>query len=145
MEYSKCLVELNEVICHLEKESLEKIPYDIRKTIALQMDKRYAWHYDETKGLDEQNINRKTIAMLSYLNMKYLLNVEQRKLMAEYHKSNEVKAKKEKQSDYGKFTDHLKKEEKTVQKDENVALIKATSPKWHEKLSLFIKNIFQKY
>ena len=93
MEYAKCLFELNEILGHLEKEYLDKIPQDVRNGITEKMDKHYNWKYDESKELNEQNIDRKTIAMLSYLNMEYLLDDEQRKLMEEIHKVNEMKAK----------------------------------------------------
>lgn len=96
MEYKKCLVELDEILNYLKDEDLRKIPYDIRKAINEKKDKQYNWHYDESKGLDEQNINRKTIAMLSYLNMEYLLSKEQKLLMQELHRFNEEKVEKEK-------------------------------------------------
>lgn len=59
MEYAKCLAELNEILGHLEKEYLEKIPCDVRNAITEEMDKNYEWSYDESKKLDEQNIDRK--------------------------------------------------------------------------------------
>ena len=85
----KCLVELDEILKHLSCEDLEKIPYDIRKSIEEEKDKSYIWIYDEHKKLSEQNISRKTIAMLSYLNMEYLLDNEQKILMKKIHDTNE--------------------------------------------------------
>jgi len=87
----KCLVELDEILKHLSYEDLEKIPYDIRKSIEDEKDKSYIWIYDEYKKLSEQNISRKTVAMLSYLNMEYLLDKEQRNLMKKIHDTNEKK------------------------------------------------------
>ncbi len=78
MEYKCCLVELDEILRHLNDEELAKIPYEIRQSISEQKDKQYIWNYDESKGLYEQNINRKTIKMLSYLNIKCLLSEEQK-------------------------------------------------------------------
>ena len=91
MEYEKCLVELDEIFKYLKDEEKRNIPYEIRKAIKEKKDKHYHWNYDESKTLNEQNINRKTIAMLSYLNMEYLLNEKQKKLMEEIHKFNEKK------------------------------------------------------
>ena len=85
MENEKCLVQLNETLKYLKEEDLNKIPLEIRKAINEEKDKQYKWDYDESKSLQEQNIDRKTIAMLSYLNMKYLLDEEQRKMMKEIH------------------------------------------------------------
>ena len=94
MEYKKCLVELDEILNYLKDEDLRKIPYDIRKAINEKKDKQYNWHYDESKDLYEQNINRKTIAMLSYINIEYLLSKEQKVLMEELHRVNEKKIEK---------------------------------------------------
>ena len=143
MEYAKCLVELDEILGHLEKEYLDKIPQDVRNGITEKMEKHYNWKYDESKELNEQNIDRKTIAMLSYLNMEYLLDDEQRKLMEEIHKVNEMKAKEKMRAKANNSLNRIK-EEKIELNDENVALVKTTHPKWYEKILAFVKNAFKK-
>lgn len=92
MEYEKCLVEVEEVLNHLDISELEKIPKDIIQVITEKKDKNYTWSYDETKTLLEQELDRGTIAILSYLNMEYLLSDEQKALMEELHRFNEKKA-----------------------------------------------------
>lgn len=148
MEYTKCLVELNEVLKHLEKVYLEKIPQDIRIAIENQMDKDYNWTYDETKKLDEQNLDKKTIALLAYLNMEYLVNDEQRKLLEEYHKFNEQRQMQEEYSKSKEINIKTEKYEeynnptkiKSEQEDKNMALIEAVTPRWYEKIFLFVKK-----
>lgn len=92
MEYEKCLVEVEEVLKFLEVSELEKIPKDIMEGISKNKDKNYIWHYDDAKPLLEQELDRGTIAILSYLNMEYLLSNEQKALMEELHRFNEKKA-----------------------------------------------------
>ena len=127
MEYTKCLVELDEVLNYLSIEDLEKIPIEIRNSIKEQKDKEYIWKYDETKKLIEQKLDRKTIAMLSYLNMEYLLNDEQKQFMDNLHRINDQNLEKEKQEKY--YQDNLFKNRtaNTIQKteisNENVAII----------------------
>lgn len=138
MEYQKCLVELDEILKYLRHEDLVKIPVEIRKAIKEKKDTQYNWKYDESKELNEQNINRKTIAMLSYLNMKYLLNEEQKKLMEELHMANENKNEKEKAKKYGInniFNNNVKEE---------TALQEIKEKKWYEKLLSFLKKIIRK-
>ena len=97
MGYKKCLVEVDKILDHLADNDLQKIPIEIRNSIKEQKDEEYIWYYDESKELNEQNISRDTIAILSYLNMEYLLDEEQKALMEELHKFNEKKkAKKSK-------------------------------------------------
>lgn len=112
VDYNKRLVEVDEVLNYLSDEDLEKIPEEIRNLIKENKDKDYVWQYDETKPLKEQGLNRDTIAFLSYLNMEYLLNEEQKKLMEQIHKFNEEKAEAEKQNKYS--TQDLFKDKKEI-------------------------------
>lgn len=91
IDYKKRLVELDEIFNYLSEEDLNKIPEKIRNAIKENKDKEYFWEYDETKPLKEQAVNRDTIALLSYINMEYLLNEEQKKLMQQIHEMNEKK------------------------------------------------------
>lgn len=158
MEYSKCLVQVDEILNYLNPEELKKIPENVRKTIKDNKDKNYEWKYDEGKKLEEQNLNRKSIAILSYLNMEYLLNDEQRKLMEQIHRVNEQKQEEEKRKQYNPeniFENKSNiKEDKTVQvasnestskeskESENLAITK--KDRWYNKIILYIKSLFSK-
>ena len=155
MEYTKCLFELDEVLKYLNKEELEKIPYEIRSAIKEKKDKNYVWNYDESKDLSEQNLNRKTIAMLSYLNMEYLLNDEQKLLMEKLHRLNEEKLEREKSKKYNpnnifKNNMHEDSEEISavddnleVEKKEKVKMV-VKEEKWYEKIFKAIANVFSR-
>lgn len=161
MEYKKCLVQLDEILKHLSDTELAKIPYEIREAISQQKDKQYIWKYDESKELNEQNINRKTIEILSYLNMKYLLNKEQKMLMEELHRINEEKLEKEKSQKFNS-QDIFKKNIKNVDTEEkinnvnseskietsenynNMQMIIKKEEKFYEKIIKIISNIFHK-
>ncbi|MBE5822386.1 MAG: hypothetical protein E7311_07380 [Clostridiales bacterium] len=93
IEYNKRLVEVDEIINHLPPEDLLKIPEQVRKNIKDKKDKTYKWNYDETKKLSQQNLNRDTVAILSYLNTQYLLNDEQKELIKKIHEYNQEKKK----------------------------------------------------
>jgi hypothetical protein len=88
---AECLVEVDSVLCRLDPKELKKIPLEVRDAINESKSLEYVWAYDETKPLLEQNLRRESIALLSYLNMTYLLDEEQRKLMDEIHIVNEYK------------------------------------------------------
>lgn len=142
MENAKCLVELDEILKYLEDNDLKKIPYDIRKAISEKKDKQYKWKYDETKDLSQQKINRKTIAMLSYLNMEYLLDEEQKKLMQKIHKFNEDMIEKEKSKKHS--SDKIFKN-KDVNKKEETELVRISSEKWHKKYLDIFRNWRDKF
>lgn len=142
MEDAKCLVELDEILKYLAEDDLKKIPYDIRKAISERKDKQYKWKYDETKDLSQQKINRKTIAMLSYLNMEYLLNEEQKKLMQKIHKFNEDVIEKEKSKKYS--SDKIFKNDKVNVKEET-ELVTISSKKWYKKYLDIFRNWRDKF
>ena len=100
IEYAKRLVEVDEILNYLSYENLVKIPESIRKAIKENKDKEYVWKYDKSKTLLQQNLNRDTIAFLSYLNMEYLLSNEQKQVMEDMHELNEINAEREKQKRY---------------------------------------------
>lgn len=88
---AECLVEVDAVLCRLNSEELKKIPLDVRDAINEFKSLEYAWFYDDEKSLKEQELRKESIAILSYINMTYLLDDEQRKLMDQMHIVNEYK------------------------------------------------------
>ena len=142
MEYDKCLVQLDEIFNYIPNYELSKIPKEIRKGIKEQKNKDFIWKFDKTKELKEQNLDRKTIAMLSYLNMEYLLNNEQKELMEKIHKANEQKLEKEKQEKYSSNVLFKNTDNNTIQSQ--VALIEVKENKWYNKILEFIRNIFKR-
>lgn len=137
----KCLVELDEVLRFLSAEDRNKIPEDIRNSIKQLKDKNYIWNYDSSKELKEQKLNRKTIAMLAYLNTEYLLNDEQKELMKKIHQNNEEKLEKNKQEKYNSnniFKNH------NVDKVKEVSLIEVKEEKWYRKLFNFFRKVLKK-
>lgn len=141
MEYEKCLVEVDEVLNHLSKEDLNKIPEDILKGIKEHRDKEYIWKYDESKELKEQKFDRNTIAVLSYINMEYLLSKEQKELMEKIHELNEQNLQNEIQKEYDSKELFKNKTNNTVQSERAIA--KLEENKWYNKLFSFIKRMFK--
>ena len=142
MEYEKCLVELDEILNYLSKEDLMKIPKEIINGIKSHKSKEYIWKYDKTKPLMEQQLNRKTIAMLSYINMEYLLNNEEKELIQKIHELNEQKLEKAKQEKYNPNGLFNNTKNNTTYKE--VSLIKVKEDKWYKNIFYFIKNLFKR-
>ena len=122
VDYNKRLVEVDEVLSYLSEEELLKIPEDVRQVIKDNKDKEYIWKYDISKELKDQGLSKDTIIILSYLNMEYLLNQEQKQFMQELHIFNEKKLEKEKAKQYNpddifknkNIEETAKKEEKSL-------------------------------
>lgn len=95
VDYKKRLVEVDEILSYLSEEDYDKIPEDIKNFIKENKDSEYEWKYDETKDLKDQDVDRDTIVILSYINSEYLLSAEQKELMEQIYELNEQKAKEE--------------------------------------------------
>ena len=151
MEYEKCLVELDEVLLRLNDEEYEKIPDEIIYGIKLQKDKQYTWEYDDNKPLKEQNLDRKTVAILSYINMEYLLNDEEKEVMKKIYDFNEQKAELEKTKKYGsdnlfvnrKISHNDTNNANEIEEEINKELIEVKEEKWYQKFFNKIRKMFK--
>ena len=143
IDYNKRLVEVDEILNYLSKENLEKIPEDVRQSIKENKDKEYVWKYDENKPLKYQNVSRDTIAFLSYLNMEYLLNEEQKAFIENMHKMNEKKLEEEKREKYNpdnifKNSEDLHRDAQNVQDEQEIVMTQ-----YKESIFTKIKNWFK--
>lgn len=100
IDYNKRLVEVDVILNHLKKTDYSKIPKKLIDLISQNKDSNYVWNYDETKELKDQNVNRDTLAILSYINMQYLLNAEQKKFVQKIHNKNQQKLDIQKRERY---------------------------------------------
>lgn len=123
VNYNKRLAEVDEILKYLPEKELLKIPDYIRQEIKDKKDKEYIWKYDDSKELKDNNLNRDTIIIMSYLNMKYLLNDEQKKFMQQVYKLNEKKLEEAKSKKYS--TEELFKKNKLQKEDlKEIELVK---------------------
>lgn len=85
MELSKSLVEVEEVLKYLVEDEKRKIPKEVFDFINKNKDSTYEWKIDKSKKLQDQNLSDETVAILAYINMKYLLNTKQKELMEQFY------------------------------------------------------------
>lgn len=143
VDYAKRLVEVDEILNYLPIDDYNKIPVDIINVIEDNKDKNYEWHYDETKKLKEQNVPNETIAILSYINMEYILNDEQIDFMNKVHKLNDVRSDIDYIESKAIFERNNENSEKSKVSNENnqVDMIK-TKENIFTKIINVLKNIF---
>lgn len=138
--FSKSLVEADVLLNQLEPEYKDKIPNSFWKYIQENKDKNYKFYIDFSKNLENQNIMPDTIAILTYVNIEYLLNEEQKKvfnqMLQEDEKISELK-KKEKYS-----IDIFNKKQKAKKLNYNFPIV--INEKWYIKIINQIKKTFIK-
>ena len=146
-DYNKRLVEVDEVLNHLSEEDLQKIPEDIRQIIEENKDKEYIWEYDETKEFKDQGLSRDTIIILSYLNMEYLLNQEQKDLMQQIYELNERKEEERAKQCFSEniFKNKQSQEEKKQETQQSpVGALVVYKESFFTKIVNKIKNFFKR-
>lgn len=143
MEDRKILTEVYEILKYISEEDFNKIPDEVIKLIEENKDNDYMWKYNDKVSLIEQNMSRGTVAVLTYINMKYLLDSSQRKVVEDiifYNQKKEEEAKKEKYSSNEIFK---KVEFKNTNENEK-ALANVKKENKFAKILSKIKYLFQK-
>ena len=137
----KRLTEVEYILKKLDKEHINKIPKEIWDYIKENTDESYIFNYDSSKNLVEQNLSINTISILTYINIKYLLNEDQKKEMIELLRIDESVAENEKAKLYNSSNLFKKKE---IKQTEEISLIEVKKEKWYERVFSFFKNIFNR-
>ena len=118
VDCNKRLVEVDTILKYLSKSNYEKIPQEVIKAIKENMDKDYTWEYDTTKKLQEQELNRDTVAILAYINTEYLLNDAQKAYMEKLYEENEQKELQKQYEGKNDYSYLFKRDSKTVESKE---------------------------
>ena len=71
---SKIYKELYEILSHMDKATVMKIPINILQTIKNKKDNRYITKIDKKDLFNENNVNRETIDLLCYFYKQYWIN-----------------------------------------------------------------------
>lgn len=95
IELTKRFTEVYEILKLLPTKDYEKIPKDVVDYISENKNNDYVWKFDDSKKLYEQDLSKDTIAILSYINMEYLVNEKQKEFLKELYKFNDTKNIKE--------------------------------------------------
>lgn len=143
IDENKRLVEVNEVLLQLSKKDFDKIPKEVISNIRNKMDKDYVWNYNPNKELSEQGLLEDTIAILSYINLEYLLNEEQKDFMNKVYMNNEIKKQKELQAIYPSDNLFKSKQKENIHEMANLP-VEIKKETFFKKLINFIKGLFNK-
>ncbi len=140
-DLNKRLVEVEYILKKLDDEYIKKIPQEIWDYIEDNKDKDYVFNYDESKTLGEQKLSIDTISILTYINIEYLLEEEQKKEMIEFLRKDEMIAEQEKAKLYN--PDDIFKNRKES-KSQEISVVEVRIEKWYEKLFSFFRKLYKK-
>ncbi len=99
-DYSIAMQESYKIIKKMGNEYFSIIPSEVRKKIEEIRNKDYKFEYDENKTLEEQNIQKETFEILSYLNLMYWCEPEEKESLLKIYKENFKKEEEQKRLKY---------------------------------------------
>lgn len=140
----KAYAEVDEILALMENKYIEKIP---RKMREMFKDERALDYKPEIKvdiPLDEQNLQRKTFAILAMLNLNYWCEDENEKQkLLQVYAENDKKKEEELRERYN--PDNIfKNKQMQGQKEENTALIEIREENFIKKIIRKIMKFFKK-
>lgn len=77
--YREAFTEVNEILKYLSEDLLNKIPKEFIDNIKENMSTSYILKYDNTKGINEQNLKQETRAILSVIYRDYICDEDIKK------------------------------------------------------------------
>ena len=136
--YKEVLILLN----HISKEEYSKIPKEKISYMMENQNDEYAFEYDKTLPLNEQNISREANAIILNLFDLYFASDIQKEKLRKILKSNELKYEKAKLEKYN--PDNLFKKSKVETQNLESTLIKEETAIIEYKEKNFLQKIFDK-
>ena len=77
--YREAFTEVSEILKYLSEDLLNKIPKEFIDNIKENMSTSYILKYDNTKGINEQNLKQETRAILSVIYRDYICDEDIKK------------------------------------------------------------------
>lgn len=143
---SKAYAEVLLILSYMEQKYIDMIPKKLLELFDDEKDKNYQPNINPNISLAEQNLQRKTLALLAMLNLNYWCKDEKEKqeLIAIYAE-NDRKKEEELREKYN--PDNLfkkkEKEEKVEEPQESTALIEYKEEKFFKRLINKIISFFR--
>ena len=147
-ELSNVYSEVYAVLSLMESQYIDKIPNQLMELVRSEKNEKYAPNIKIDIPLDEQGLQRKTLAFLAMLNLNYWCeNEKEKQELLEMYSENDRIAETELQEIYNpENIFHKKKQEKinSDEKQENTQMIESEEKSIFKKILKKIMNFFKK-
>lgn len=144
--FSESISETLEVLKHMDKSYINKIPEKFKIFLEKNKDANYVPKLDFSKDLNELSLNELTKDILAVIYINYWCEVEQKKNYISLIKENEIKYQKELRKKYN--SDNMFKNNITFKlkqnKKDNVKIVPVRKTNIFKKIINRVKGIFHK-
>ena len=91
MNEANMYTEVYEILKILGAQYINKLPNDLYKYIENNRNKNYLTNIDISLPIEEQHFMKETIEFISFINLKYWADEEERKKLISIYNENEIK------------------------------------------------------
>lgn len=152
VDINKRLVEVEAILKKLDITYKNKIPNELWDFLKQNKDKDYLFYYDDGNLLINQQLSTDTVAILTYINMKYLLNDTQKQdikqiLIKDESILEQKKKEKYNPDDLFQNKSHIKEigiKDTKNELTENLSMVKYKEQKLYHQIFEKLLNIFRK-
>lgn len=134
--------EVVEILNHISKEDLNKIPIDMYNMFKANKDLDYEFIYDTNKTLDEQNVSKEAKTIIAILYRDYWATEQQREKILEKERQDRKEMEQENRDKYN--PDNIFKNKTKKIDNVNASDLIETEKSIFGKIINFIKRIFHK-
>lgn len=144
--------EIDTILNYMDESYINQIPLKVRNTFKELKSKTYIKDIDPSIPLENQNLKRETITLLSILNYNYWCTDENRKKeLMNIYTANTQKVEEELKEKYHPdkiFTNNVQKVDnsstETISFEDTSSPLTISTEKWYTKIITFFTNIFKK-
>lgn len=148
IEYPIAYREVFEILKYIPKADYDKIPNEKIELYKTMQDTNYNFKYDPSKTLDEQNVSKRTKAILGLLFRDYWATEIQREKIISRQNYERQKLEEEKELKYN-LDNIFKNNNKNAildntEEKQKMALIEIKNIKWYTKIWRFLSKFLKK-
>ena len=140
----RAYAEVDKILSFMQISYIEKVPKKLRELFKNEKLKDYDPNIDKNIPLNEQNLERKTYAILAMLNLNYWCNDEEKQELLKAYSNNDKKREEELREKYNPdniFKNRIKEPEQAT--EEVKALVEYKKENFIKKLINTIKRFFK--
>ena len=140
----RAYAEVDKILSFMQISYIEKVPKKLRELFKNEKLKDYDPNIDKNIPLNEQNLERKTYAILAMLNLHYWCNAEEKQELLKAYSNNDKKREEELREKYNPdniFKNRIKEPEQAT--EEVKALVEYKKENFIKKLINTIKRFFK--
>lgn len=146
-KYARAYTEVLEILKHIPKDELERIPKSELQFYEDNCDKNYKYEYNLDLAVDKQAISKEANTVIVALYMNYFANEKQKGIIEKILKQNSIEEEKAKNEKYdvNKIFEKNQNERNGANKSENLPVdISNNQDSFIKKIINKIKSLFKK-